>query len=368
MKKLEGLKIKSSPLDRLMWNGDLIYFEGPLLSHYHGSHFDEHWLYLWVDKEKSVDRWLLFQVSSVQLEQYLRQEISLLNLLENPYEEGLYCIDIHRDSSDNVITLITYEIIPEEYLPNANSYYKFEPVPKINSYNATDYAGVIFLDSEWSMVDFGILGKVYDELYSFVYTLKNKLISEIISMYPWRGGYSTIGFFNRLRALTPPASVGSMYYASPGHIILEVDKEAALLLEDSLLGYIKNKSDVDALIRQIEAYLQKTELTSINAIDIRNNSLTLTKEQLNQLQSFLQNLTSYLKLTDNHLNVTDSSSISEIKALLAYVRRLSKLEYFHTENLAQFSTVLQGLNDKEVGTESASSKVGIPLDESDIPF
>ena len=107
---------------------DLIYFEGPLLSHYVSSKGDDY-LFYWVDKDESDNRWLVLRTSLANLQKYMGKVITLRELIESPNDGYLYSVDVSNDISYHDVKLVQPSALPEEYLPEKDSYYAFEPIP-----------------------------------------------------------------------------------------------------------------------------------------------------------------------------------------------------------------------------------------------
>ena len=107
---------------------DLIYFEGPLLSHYVSSKGDDY-LFYWVDRDGSDNRWLVLRVSLANLQKYIGGEIALRELIESPNDGYLYSVDVNNDICYHDVKLVQPSALPEEYLPEIDSYYAFEPIP-----------------------------------------------------------------------------------------------------------------------------------------------------------------------------------------------------------------------------------------------
>lgn len=127
MKTVKGYEIKFdfSNFKRI---ADLIYFEGPLLSHYVSSKGDDY-LFYWVDNDESDNRWLVLRVSLSSLQRYMAKDISLRELIENPNDGYLYLVDVDNDVNYHDVKLLQPIDLPEEYLPATDSYYEFDPKP-----------------------------------------------------------------------------------------------------------------------------------------------------------------------------------------------------------------------------------------------
>ena len=130
MVKIEGYSIDYD-FSRFKKIADLIYFEGPLLSHYVSSKGDDY-LFYWVDRDDGDNRWLVLRVSIANLQKYIGKEITLKELVEAPNDGYLYSVDVDNDTNYHNVKLVQPSALPEDYLPEAGSFYEFEPIPADN--------------------------------------------------------------------------------------------------------------------------------------------------------------------------------------------------------------------------------------------
>ena len=107
---------------------DLIYFEGPFLSHYVSEKGDDY-LFYWVDRDDHDNRWLVLRVSLASLQKYIGKELTLRELIENPNDGYMYSVDVDNSLRYHNVKLVQPADLPADYLPDADSYYEFEPVP-----------------------------------------------------------------------------------------------------------------------------------------------------------------------------------------------------------------------------------------------
>ena len=127
MKAIQGYDIQFdfSGFKRI---ADLIYFDGPFLSHYVRQKGDDY-LFYWVDRDEHDNRWLVLRVSLVSLQKYIGKELTLRELIENPNDGYMYSVDVDNDLQYHNVKLVQPSDLPADYLPDADSYYEFEPVP-----------------------------------------------------------------------------------------------------------------------------------------------------------------------------------------------------------------------------------------------
>jgi hypothetical protein len=127
MKEIEGYKIDYD-FNSFRKIADLIYFEGPFLSHYVSNKGDDY-LFYWVDRDDSDNRWIVLRVSLANLQKYIGKKITLRELIEHPNDGYLYTVDVNNDINYHNVKLVQPSTLPAEYLPETDSFYAFEPIP-----------------------------------------------------------------------------------------------------------------------------------------------------------------------------------------------------------------------------------------------
>ena len=108
---------------------DLIYYEGPILSHFINKEGKD-LLYLWIDSDSKHNRWLIFEVDRNSLINYLYKNISLRDLVSKNRKDFLLISDINENLISEFNNLIQKENLPEIYLPKEDSYFEFS-IPAI---------------------------------------------------------------------------------------------------------------------------------------------------------------------------------------------------------------------------------------------
>ncbi|MGH1363896.1 MAG: DUF6575 domain-containing protein [Calditrichia bacterium] len=126
MESFKNTELSEFPIKNLSKVSDLIYYEGPLLSHFISPSGDNY-LYLWCDVDTVTNRWLILRVTSEKLYNYLRQKVTLLELVTSPADGFLYSVDIDENLVYRNIYMLTPENIPQSYLPEKDSYSTSEP-------------------------------------------------------------------------------------------------------------------------------------------------------------------------------------------------------------------------------------------------
>ena len=127
MKKIEGYNIDFD-FSKFKRVADLIYYDGPFLSHYVSDKGDDY-LFYWVDKSEDANRWLVLRVNLAQLQRYISGELALRQLIEQPNDGYLYSVDVDDNLRFHNVRLLQPSSLPADYLPDEDSYYAFEPIP-----------------------------------------------------------------------------------------------------------------------------------------------------------------------------------------------------------------------------------------------
>ena len=127
MKKIEGYNIDYD-FSGFRKIADLVYFDGPFLSHYVSGKGDDY-LFYWVDRDEQDNRWLVLRVSLAGLQKYIGKELTLRELIEHPNDGYLYAVENTIHAQCRIIQLVQPSALPDDYLPESDSYYEFEPIP-----------------------------------------------------------------------------------------------------------------------------------------------------------------------------------------------------------------------------------------------
>ena len=127
MKNIEGYSIDYD-FSSFRKIADLVYFDGPFLSHYVSNKGDDY-LFFWVDRDDRDNRWLVLRVSLASLQKYIGKELTLRELIEHPNDGYLYVVDIDNSLAYHDVKLVQPAALPDDYLPESDSYYEFEPIP-----------------------------------------------------------------------------------------------------------------------------------------------------------------------------------------------------------------------------------------------
>lgn len=121
---INGKKI-SKDFSSFIKVSDLIYFEGPLLSHFISPN-GENYLFYWCDVDDLQNRWIIFRTDLLTIQNYIERKVSLKEIVTHPTDDFVYIADIDDDAHYNNVQLLLACEIPDEYIPQNNSYFDFE--------------------------------------------------------------------------------------------------------------------------------------------------------------------------------------------------------------------------------------------------
>ncbi len=194
----------------------------------------------------------------------------------------------------------------------------------------------IGLDGRWDFEELTDTIRSYIQLYGFAYSLAPDLpagrvleIEYIYGKFPWKGGYSTVNFFNQLYHNIPPPrrpKVIQIQYASPGFIEITTILSAAVALAGVVKALCLSLDAAHNLYRNIQKAAIELKLSKVNLAQQR---LNLTKSQIDFCDDASQKLINVLGLTEAQNALIDErtggNKAVKMKLLLSVFRRASVL-------------------------------------------
>ena len=194
------------------------------------------------------------------------------------------------------------------------------------------------LDGRWNLEELSEATKNYTQLYGFAYSLlpdlptaRRKEIDYLYGKFPWRGGYSTVNFFNQLFHKIPPElrpEVERIQYASPGFIELS----ELLVVAGSVAAIVKavcsSINNAHETYRNIRKGAAEHKLSEIN---LAKEELDLAQRQITFCENSSKSLIKIFGLTDAQVKLLDQkihgqgSEIMKLKILLSVFRRVYPL-------------------------------------------
>ena len=194
----------------------------------------------------------------------------------------------------------------------------------------------IGLDGEWSLEELSEATKDYIQLYGFAYSLLPNLpsarqteVDYIYGKFPWRGGYSTVNFFNQLFHKIPPKlrpKVRRIRYASLGFIELQEILVVAVSVAAIVKTVCASINMAHETYRRIQKGCAEHKLTKI---DITSKELEVTERQLAFCERQSNILAKLFGLDEQQVasidQKTQGNPVMKLKILLSVYRRVEPL-------------------------------------------
>ncbi len=343
MKSTTGEKFDIRLLGDLAWWCDLIDYEGPVLSLFHieNRHL---FLCLWVDRVKSGDRWLLFRISEQDLREYLDENKSLREILRASSLILTYLLSEQRRKNIRRVSLDDIA----EYLPAPASFF----IPKYSTLAARNLASEVTavyniqIAGAWFIDDWSEVPRLYKQIYSFNHALNNLRQSAInarvssgLTIRPFRGGSSVVGLIDDMNNAIPPISrlkVEAISYHSPGYLSLRADPNITSGVEAVMM--IVNDPEKRVTLKTLYKALNST-LDDYNLRRLENSAFHESSfpefenvdKELRERSKLLLNALGHKESTSDLL--ATNSSLTVAKALIAYAKRIFKLQVFVDDGL-----------------------------------
>jgi hypothetical protein len=138
--QIKGHKIEQLAIEGLKKESDLLFFDGPILSHFKDD-VGKNYLFYWVDFDDTFNRWLIWKISDKELAYYLAGVSSLYDLLKD--KDYVFSVDIDGAVNFSNVQLVDLNWLPDDYLPEQTAYFLMEPEPKyeqlVSDYELDEY-------------------------------------------------------------------------------------------------------------------------------------------------------------------------------------------------------------------------------------
>lgn len=330
---VEGKKVRAPDL---IWNTDLIYFDGPLLSLYKKDDGQDYFI-SWIDCDDRKNRWAVFPVERDSLHLYLKGEMTLRNVcLEAPQ---VVLFDTGMDAKRR--NWVELNAFPHDYLPRKTSFLRpevsTEAAKKLAQEGAVDIS--LGINGELYLEDLELIPKLYQQLYSFHYGVEHldrPAVRDSVknSMHNWKGGFGAVNLFSGLKTVTPSihrARLKELRYNSPGAIKLNLLPSLAERIKSSMDNLLEDNAyeNAEKLYKEIYAYFREHKITGID--DERSEvQMELTDLQKKDLMFFAKKVLDVFGWEKRQAALAELgvTEISLLRMLLAYYRRLRRLRDF----------------------------------------
>lgn len=329
-------------LGDLQWWCDLIAYEGPLLSLYH---VENRRLYLasWVGHAGRANRWLLFEVSDDQLRSYLDAKTSLRSLIT---ASPLILHFVDRGQGRRNVVKVSVDSIRGD-LPAPGSYFE----PRFATAEARALASEvrseynIHIDGNWFVDDLANAPRLFKQVYAFNHAIQNieddaihrKVNSGL--RRPFTGGFSVVGLISDMNEAIPPTSrlrVEAISYHSPGYISVRADPRITHEVE-RVMGLVSSQTKREALratYKEANNFLDDHGLRKLDRQKFTPDALEDFEFIDDELRRFVLEILTFVHPgSAADLLLGQSTSLAVLKALIAYVKRLFRLQSYVDDGL-----------------------------------
>lgn len=262
MKQLDGMMLPSFPIPELRHVRDLVFYDGPLLSHYEHANGDDY-LYYWCDCDDVANRWMVFRVNEADILRLVNRYVPIDFVIPKGSRDGfVYLVDIADNGAVSQVHIVTPDKLPSDYKPKAGTYLQVtRNLHSDNSYN-------VLVNGGWSVENLGEFPRKFGKVYSLLYGL-NVLHTSFDSL-PWRGGFSSMHFFDRASRSIPKEhkpSVSAIQYASPGFMRFALHVPTAMQVTQCLIEYKTKNTTLAPAYALLRQYIRDNKLNEIMSDD-----------------------------------------------------------------------------------------------------
>lgn len=259
------------------------------------------------------------------LTDFIDQKIDLRYVITHGSYKAKFNATTWGDVGEEFLVASFAEEISEDLLPAPRL---FNPTP-ISRSSAVGKRKVL-IDGRWDASDLSLFSDLIEDCYSFAYALTkdkaNIRLKTIFQHYPWRGGSSSVGFFNDLGRFIrrdEGLKVTQMQYASPGFIEFSLREDVAELIKSLVVDINSPESSAGKAYKEARTYLRDKSWLTSSEQDIPK----LSDVEVAEMKDIMDDLCSSLCLTDyrDHIfELSESNYLAGTKILLAFYRRLKK--------------------------------------------
>lgn len=200
------------------------------------------------------------------------------------------------------------------------------------------------IDGRWDLEDLYRFPRTYEQVYYLIYSLlshEDEWIEDRIvyafAQYPWRGGYSAVNFYNKLKFTVPKEKrpqVLSLQYESPGWIELGLIVSVAVTVERLIKAIASILREANTTYHEVHKGLEERRLLRI---EVEMKQLELERTHLAFIHECNDSMVRLLGLDNvDLLHARTESPLVTLKILLSLYRRVRTLVEYQRQGKAKF--------------------------------
>jgi hypothetical protein len=109
--------------------GDLMFFDGPLMSLFTDKQKTHFFILDWVDANEQFNKWIAYQVPLSALSTFIEGKLSHRDLLRHSLRNEFSFIEIDDNLQYYLRSTLSFKELPESYLPKENTYFLLKNCP-----------------------------------------------------------------------------------------------------------------------------------------------------------------------------------------------------------------------------------------------
>jgi hypothetical protein len=334
---LRGEDIDGRAFPEFVWNADLIYFDGPLLSLFKQERGEDA-LFFWLDTDTRRHRWGVVDVDRRQLAAYLGGSLALREIIRSASE--IFVFEATPKGRRSKIVRMVPSALPPHYWPSEDSFLTdriaTDAAVALRQETAKRYELKLSGDDIY-IDDLAAIPRVYEQLYSFIYGLEHlnrPAVREriIAAVKNWTGGFAAVNLFSGLKSVIPSvhrARISDMHYASPGQIGMELLPDMAVRIAEAVDKLGSCQVEAEQTYRDCYSYFRDQNLSGFEEGSERRGD-SLSPAQAREIERFLNVFLSLLGLEsfDASFSSLEIDALGRLRALLAFYRRLKRLRSY----------------------------------------
>ncbi|MDR7377644.1 hypothetical protein J2X19_002323 [Rhodoferax ferrireducens] len=324
-------------MTRLSVTEVLLAYDGPLVVVANDGVGESAYVGINYDDGETAHLFHFAKVSQSNLQQLYDQRIDVRYLITKLRQGRHFLGEGWGNKGEKFIVKKVLALEPE-WLPETGMFIAHQSVPGVHTELKT-----VQIDGRWGIDDLRKFSDLVQDAYAFVYALSGigaastkQKMGILFRKYPWRGGFSSVNFFDDLYSIIPSgerAQVRKIQYASPGTIQLKMDGTVAASIRDFV-----------STINTIESTATKAYSDARSTLRLRGwlgkakDDLELTNQDEAMLLILVGKLSVAFGLsgqTDEIVSFANSDPLGAVKILLAYYRRLAGLADYVATGKAQ---------------------------------
>jgi hypothetical protein len=109
--------------------GDLIFFDGPLMSLFTNKEKGHFYIFDWVNSNQQFNQWIAYEVPLSRISKFMEGTLSHLDLMRHALHNEFILMDIDDNLNYYQRSTLTFEALPPSYLPKENTYFLIKNCP-----------------------------------------------------------------------------------------------------------------------------------------------------------------------------------------------------------------------------------------------